>query len=39
MTTHCYVLLVDNLSMKHYKDILETILGHTENPKVNNLVY
>lgn len=39
MITHCDVILVDNLSMKPCKDILDNILGYTENPKINNPVY
>lgn len=39
MITHCDVILVDNLSMKHHKDILENILGSAQNPKINNPVY
>lgn len=39
MIIYCYFILVDNLSMKYYKDILEIIFGYIENFKINNLVY
>lgn len=39
MITHCDVMWLDNLSMKHCKDILDNILGYAENPKINNPVY